>query len=280
MKTKTINSYQDKHYGYSHMVDYPPFSPQPLHSHTCCEIFCVYSGNGEYITEGARHKLQFGKLFLMRPGEFHMPSLSNNEAYDRLTIHFDLDFIDPIDKERCLVKPFFERPLGTNNVYSRQTLASSAVYEILGKMDKIDTSKQDADVKFKIQFFLLLEEINNLFDHRLYEKNPERTTRISKIIEYINSHITDSLSVNEICDKFYISRSQLNRNFNSLTGSSVWEYITNKRFDLVKQYTNSGMSLVNASSAAGFGDYSAFYRAYTKKYGMSPSKKLNVQKTN
>ena len=86
--------------------------------------------------------------------------------------------------------------------------------------------------------------------------------------------------MNEICDKFYISRSQLNRNFNSLTVSSVWEYITNKRFDLVKQYTDSGMSLVNASSAAGFGDYSAFYRAYTKKYGMSPSKKLNVQKTN
>ena len=41
-----------------------------------------------------------------------------------------------------------------------------------------------------------------------------------------------------------------------------------------------GTGSVEAASSTGFGDYSAFYRAYVKKYGVKPSDKTEMIKYN
>ena len=264
---------------FGHHMAEPPLSGDGLHTHEMCEIYCVFKGSGRYIIEGSEHKLEKGKLILMRPGEFHKAHLEQ-EIYESFVIHFLPEIVDSFDPERKLLRPFFERSLGKNNVYSRHNTANTAIYELFNKMDECRGNNYDNGVKVKALLFSVLIELNSLFDARLYDDTSVRNKQTSEIVEYINSHLTGELSIDKLCTKFFISRTQLNRNFKEAAGTSVWEYITAKRLMNARNLILSGTGSVEAASSTGFGDYSAFYRAYVKKYGVKPSDKTDTIKYN
>ncbi len=264
---------------FGHKVAEPPLNRDGLHTHEMCEIYCAFKGSGRYIIEGSEHKLEKGKLILMRPGEFHRAHL-DEELYESLVINFPPELVDSFDPERKLLRPFFDRPLGKNNVYSRQNVANTVIYELFNRMDECSGDNYDNGVKVKALLFSVLMELNTLFDAKLYEDTKVKNKQASEIVEYINSHLTGTLSIEKLCTKFFISRTQLNRKFKEATGTSVWEYVTAKRLMMARSMIFSGTGSVEAASSSGFGDYSAFYRAYTKKYGVKPSDKTDTIKYN
>ncbi|MBQ9986083.1 MAG: helix-turn-helix transcriptional regulator [Oscillospiraceae bacterium] len=260
-----------KYPSYGGSVSYPPFDPHSMHVHEECEIFCVFRGDGYYITEGARHKFEHGKIFLMRPGESHKADLVGNEPYDRISHHFPASTVDSIDPERHLLSPFFDRPLGRNNVYERSVVAPTGIYELFTRIHQKKETPYETELNTKIVLFSILSEIKKLFDAKLYLTSAKDAEQMRNIIEYVNNNLTNEISVEQLCDKFFLSRAQLYRNFKNATGSTVWDYIMTKRLLLAKSYINDGIRASEAASACGFGDYSAFYRAYIKKYGVTPS---------
>ncbi len=269
---KIYSSLASKTLSYGRSCESPPHKLHPMHAHEKFEIFCVYRGNGYYITEGSRHKLEPGKIFLMRSGETHMPDAVNSEPYDRLSIHFSPEIVDSIDPERRLLTPFFARPLGENNVYMRESVAPTDIYHHL---EKIFNCKCEDDygkyINCMAHLFPLLSELCTLFE-KGHLAEPLRNSEVMReIVEYITHNLENELSVDFICNKFFISRSQLNRTFRRFTGSSVWEYIIIKRLMLARGYLEEGMRAYEVASACGFNDYSSFYRAYLKKYGETPT---------
>lgn len=256
---------------YSHELEIPPFGEHHLHTHEMCEIHCVLRGKGSYVIEGAAHKIENGKIFLMRPGEFHKRGLGQKNVHDCLSLHFNPSIIDEMDPDRTLLDMFYKRPLGMKNVYSRQAVAGSGIYELFEKMDKYSGNDYVGKVNMKTLLISVLFELKNLYLSSLYDENSDKDNNIQKIIEYINSNLSEELSVGHLCDRFFMSRAQLNRKFKALTGSSVWDYIVAKRLMLAKQYISEGMGTVEAADMSGFGDYSTFYRAYVKRYNSKPS---------
>ena len=73
-----------------------------------------------------------------------------------------------------------------------------------------------------------------------------------------------------LADKFYLSKYYLCRAFHKATGLTINEYVRRKRLVLVHELKDEGRSLTEAALMAGFHDYSSFYRAYVKEYGVSP----------
>ena len=260
-----------KYPSYGGSVSYPPHKPHPMHVHEECEIFCVFRGDGYYITEGARHKFEHGKIFLMRPGESHKADLTGNEPYDRISHHFPASTVDGIDPERKLLSPFFDRPLGENNVYDRSVVAPTGIYELFTKLHLKKETGYETRLNTNIVLLSILSEIKKLFDAKLYLTPAKETEQMRNIIEYVNSNLTNEISIDQLCKKFFLSRAQLYRNFKNTTGSTVWDYIMTKRLSLAKSYISDGIRASEAATACGFGDYSAFYRAYLNRYGATPS---------
>lgn len=256
---------------YGGSVSYPPFSPQHMHVHEWCEVFCVFRGDGYYITEGARHKFEHGRIFLMRPGESHKADLTGDEPYDRITHHFPASVVDGVDPERRLLTPFFDRPLGQCNVYDRSVAAPTGIYEMFARLHEKKANEYETELNTRVVLLSILAEIKKLFDAKLYITPAEKTEQIRAVIEYVNRNLTDDISVDLLCEKFFISRGQLYRSFRSATGSTVWDYILTKRLHMARSYIADGVRVTEAATACGFGDYSSFYRAYTKKYGVIPS---------
>ena len=94
-----------------------------------------------------------------------------------------------------------------------------------------------------------------------------------RIIRYLNKHLEQPITLEDICHRFYISKSQLCRVFRAATGTTVRQYLTIKRLVKARQLIEAGERATHVSLQCGFNDYSSFYRAYSKHFHCAPSEK-------
>jgi AraC-like DNA-binding protein len=67
-----------------------------------------------------------------------------------------------------------------------------------------------------------------------------------------------------------ISRFQMVRRFERLTGLTPHAYIVQRRLELARALIRTGAGLADAAAAAGFTDQSHLHRAFTARYGLTP----------
>ena len=104
--------------------------------------------------------------------------------------------------------------------------------------------------------------------------NSQSAYPTEEILKYVAENISDqTLSVKNICEHFFISESQLRRNFRKITGVSPNEYITTIRINRAKSelsYTSKSISAI--ADECGFSNQYYFSRCFQKVTGMSPTK--------
>lgn len=259
-----------------------------MHAHEIYEILYLVSGNGEFVVEGNRYPLAPNCIFIMRANETHHIALAPTTPYHRIVLHFLPEIIDCLDEKHTLLAPFINRPLGQQNCYIPSGISGyrikSCLDDIIVTLEKniaktsIESSiltKDDYKKRLCIRsnLFIILSELNKLFQTDTKPQNIISNQRVADIINYINENLCKPLSVEIICQKFYISKSYLNSLFRQYTSSTVWKYIETKRLIYAKELIRTGTSACNASEQCGFANYSTFFRAYKKQFGESPCKK-------
>ena len=95
----------------------------------------------------------------------------------------------------------------------------------------------------------------------------------ARVLKYVNEFLVRDLSLDVIAKRFFVSKFYLCRAFKKYTGASIHSYVTHKRVVYAKHLIESGETASGAAYKVGFGDYSAFYRAYVKIFGKPPSSK-------
>lgn len=255
-------SYLDATEKFSEKIDKKDYY---MHTHDYYEIYCFLKGEARYSVEGAIYPLEKGDIILLRKGEAHYLLPDETFSYGRIAIHFDFANIDNEYINRHLFSIFNDRPLGKFNRYPAELFTEN---NQLYYLRKICTSQNDSQ---KIIYLLtLLQELYEKFECVKLEPFNSVTDDSSDILRYINRHLADDLSLEKLCQHFYISKSQLNRNFKKVNGSTVWEYITAKRLLLAKEMLKNGGRPTEIYSNCGFNDYVTFYKAYKKHFGTSP----------
>lgn len=240
----------------------PDLSQFYMHTHDSYEIYSFLSGTANYYVEGNIYKLKPGDILIIKKAEAHTLLINSDNPYERVVINF---YPEALLEENLSESLSFldNKPLGKNNRYSSTKFKNNCWQYYL---DKICSSKDIYEQR--IYLTVLLRELKNSYCEINEENNKPDNT--SNIIEYINSHISEQLSLEKICENFYLSKSQLNRRFKRMTGSTVWEYITTKRLILAKDLLQNGEHPTNAYIKSGFNDYCTFYRAYKAKFSVSP----------
>ncbi len=253
-----------------HAVDYDPNDEDfQMHIHSRCEIFYFISGNVNYLVEGSKYPLEHGSLLIMRPSESHRAKIISGGKYERYVINFPFSAADIIDPERRMIKPFFNRPLGIGNLYLPSELNEIPIEKyfklICGCGDNYELG-----LEIYIRLFSILKAVSAAYSKREHSDFSPSQSVCGQILSYINSHLFEDISLSMLAQRFFISQSQLNRLFKNTTGASPWRYITLKRLTAAKEMIQNGIPAAKAGDQCGFGDYSAFYRAYVKYFGASP----------
>ncbi len=242
-----------------------------LHAHEYCELFCFLGGKGHYKIEGTSYPLHVGDVLVIRPEEAHNIDIDPCPSYSRISIHFSPYYFDSFGISKSLLAPFFDRKPGQFNLYNGKIFESEMFLEYITALCS-DTGDRRAQTVSAL--LGLLNEIRIAFNKR--DKEETEGSTIHHIIEYINENLDTKITLDEISEKFFISKPTLCRKFKTATGSSLWDYVTAKRLALARRLIANGTPPTKLYALCGFSDYSAFYRAYKKRYGVSPNKPSDV----
>ncbi len=93
---------------------------------------------------------------------------------------------------------------------------------------------------------------------------------VNKSLDYIEKHLHNKLTTEMVSEYVLYSHYHFTRMFSEAIGLSVKQYINRRKVMYVLYKTRNGESLITSAFDYGFDDYSSFYKACKKVYGMSP----------
>lgn len=254
---------------YSHRTldPQPKADAFPMHAHEQMEVYYFLSGSGSYLVEGNLYQLKPHDILITRAAEAHTPIILPDEPYERIVIHFSPALLRPFDPELRLLEPFLDRPLGHQNLYPAANDPKGRLRAAFAgfTFDGVE----DVRLNLIARLLLLLTTMRGIqsSDYRLHF--PAQGLQ-HQLVQYVNEHLFEEISLQSVADHFFRSRSQISRIFRQATGSSLWEYVTIKRLLAARAMLQRGESAADACLACGFSDYSAFYRAYQKHFHHAP----------
>jgi len=242
-----------------------------IHAHTGCELYCFLRGEGYYTVEGNHYILTPGTILLMRSGEAHVPHIRQSSAYERIAVHFPAEYL--ADEDPTLTALFDDRPLGVGNCYPPEATDLDYLRSTLLRLCTPGIHMSESRIRaYLIPVLYELAGRRGQSADTLTPPAHPRDPLVIDIIDYINSHLTEEFDLEELSQRFFFSKSHINKVFRAETGSSVWDYVVVKRLLLARSLLHSGVSAAGAAARSGFSDYSSFFRLYRRRFGMSPTK--------
>jgi YesN/AraC family two-component response regulator len=115
-----------------------------------------------------------------------------------------------------------------------------------------------------------------LISHSLRDSDDSITLSqtVVAVTNYINQHLTENITLDTLCEQFFVSKVHLNRIFTKSIGTTVFEYIAYKRIGLARNLLENGVPAKEVAIQVGYNDYSSFFRAYKKITGHAPTHEI------
>lgn len=103
------------------------------------------------------------------------------------------------------------------------------------------------------------------------EKYNISDNQIKTVIDYINENIRLDISIDELTALVPLSRRNLEKKFKEETGTSVYQFILDKKVDLIStELLTTDKDLWDIAIEMGFNDVRNVYRIFKKKTGYTP----------
>lgn len=119
---------------------------------------------------------------------------------------------------------------------------------------------------------LLIQESGSQSADAGDSRDEERSLRVIRIIhDYVEAHIDRELSLTKLAELVHHSPTYLSRLYRRLTGTTLFEHITDRRMDKARQLLKGGtMKIHEISAAVGYESAPHFTRFFKKHVGVTP----------
>ncbi len=116
----------------------------------------------------------------------------------------------------------------------------------------------------------ILYEVGELIPQTYSETLPV-PSYMQELLQYIEAHMGEALTIDALAERFFISRAKLTRDFRTAMRFSLHEYITALRIARAKLWLEEGVPLFLIAERCGYSRESAFARMFRQETGMSPA---------
>ena len=259
------------------------FEGVPVHQHDFYEVYFFIGGSVEYSVEGRTYELKSGDLLLINPLELHQPRIApDQQDYERIVLWINKNYLSELCFNKTSLTRCFDssQPDHTNLLRPtkiQQTYISAMLTELINENKSDSYAVEIASEAILLRFLVELNRLT-INSESAEKKEDGSSSIIPDVLEYINKHFCEKLTLNSIANEFFVSKYYLSHAFNSAVGTSVHRYIVLKRLIHAKQMLLSGIRSTTAAENCGFNDYAGFYRAFTAEYGVTPTEFVKLNK--
>jgi len=243
-----------------------------LHSHPFYEIvYCRESGGVGYLVGTQRFALEPGDVLFVPPGVSHrpLPPEQLSGSYSRDVLWVSHSFM----QQALPSLPDFSRLEQARAPLLRTQGTPWAAVENIFRWGVSETARsapgEDAAITgCALVILSLLCRMSG--DSRVFPPAVERYSLTEEILQYMEGHLSERITISQVAEYFYVSESTVAQNFRRKMGVSFYRYLTRRRLVAARLLIEQGVPLEKVSDQVGFPDYSCFYRAFRREYGISP----------
>ncbi len=244
-----------------------------FHYHEFCKVVMLISGRGEYTVEDQHYLLKAGDILLIGSNQVHRPEFVRGAEYERIILYISPEFLQKQSTKECNLEEIFDGTDG--HVLRLEERKYKRLFErALELKEELKENSYGSTVMAGSMLLQLLVKLGrNKAKGRMQmaERPVVSDERIEKILQYLEAHLAENITMEQLSERFFISKYHMMRLFKKETGQSVYDYLTERRLFLARDLIRQGVSATESCFMAGFGSYSSFTRAYGKRFGATPT---------
>ena len=241
------------------------------HYHTFHKIIILLAGKAGYAIEGERYDLSPGDFVLVGRGSIHRPEVAEDAFYERMILYIAPQYLASLGTEDCDLEECFRQAQDSFRYVYRDEGGSRVrqLFETLART--VRQGGYGAALLERAQFLELMVEVNRVCRGGHQVQAASGDSKVVALLQYLNLHLTEELTIDQLSERFYVSKYHMMRRFRRETGYSIHGYVTEKRLLLAQRLLAQGASPSEVGAQVGYQDYSTFSRAYKKQFGRGPS---------
>lgn len=244
----------------------------PLHWHNAQELIVPLESGYTVTCQSKNYLLEPGDIFLIPPGELH--SLDAPASGARFIFLYELEPLGSIG-DFSLTRSFLTKPI----LISQSTCPSLYQTQIalILRMAKYYWSESPA--RHMLIYSAMLEFYARYTEYcsqsLIGSRTPiqqENSQRIHMLLQYMEIHYMDNLSLEAAAEQTGLSKFYLTRLFRQYTGQTFHDYLNLLRIQASENLLkDTSLSVAQISSACGYGSLSSFNRCFRSIKGCTPS---------
>jgi len=251
--------------------DIPEEMPfQHFHSHY--ELYYLLEGQRKYFINNKVYEIKAGAIIFIAPGNIHRTSWIGECAHERTLLEIDetryrslLDRLQGISLEALEEQNALVLQLESSDRARAEWLLTDLFNEAEAKRTAYS---EYVLLRLEELLLLLLRMQSGL---NIPAVDSEKHRKIYEIAGYISKSYSEIKSLNQLCGRYYMSKSHLCHIFKEVTGMTVQEYITVTRIKNARQLLAETKQPVTAvACAVGYSGITHFERMFKKHMGMTP----------
>ena len=228
------------------------------HCHPEYELIAVLEGRVSVVIEGDKISLSRGEAAIIPPLRYHSVYTEGGSNYRRVTALFGAELI-PIE-----IRGDFLKKSELTPVVSHPTLMP-ILDLIRATLLEDELSKYESLVSSCLVQVLY---VHTYKQSRSYEAKTD--PRVKQITEYIDTHLTERVTLDGIAEHLFVSKSTVCHIFREEMKITVKQYVLQKKLSYAAMLIGEGASAADAAAAIGYENYANFYKIYKKNFGASP----------
>lgn len=254
------------------------FTAVSLHWHKEIEFIVIKKGCGLVSVDLVSYPVSAGDIVFVYSGQLHSISQKDQESMEYENILFKPELLKASGYDLCydsFISPLLMGSRSISPVISPSVPYHHQAIEQINEIDHLcDLRPYGYQVAVKahlFQFFYTL--LSHYEEHISTAISQKSLNKIKVILSYIADHFQNEITIEEIANHCYYSKSYFMKFFKEIMGVSFIQYLNDYRLDVAaKLLSSTSDSISGIAMDTGFGNLSYFNRCFKKKYGITPGK--------